>query len=156
MIDTVTSRVWIYQANRLLTSDEVDLFNQRFGAFMAEWRAHGAQLQASFELKDGLFLIINVDEGVQQATGCSIDASVHAIKEIQEDLGINFFNRQRVAYRIDNEVQHCSIAEFKRLAKEGAVNGETIVFNNTISNVSDYASKWEVPAAKSWHKMLLD
>lgn len=155
MIEVATSRIWIYQSDRFLTSKEAERFNELFSTFMADWKAHGAPLQASFELKDQLFLIINVDEGVQEATGCSVDASVHAIKQIQTELGVNFFNRQRVAYRSGDEVLQCSMAEFKALAKEGKLNEDTLVFNNTISAVSEFKSNWEVPAGKSWHKMLL-
>lgn len=156
MIDTATSRIWIYQANRFLTEEEAAQFNEFFSEFVANWKAHGKKLDAQYELKDRLFLIINVDEGAQEATGCSVDASVHAIKEIQSQLGIDFFNRQRVAYQKDGELQQCSMAEFKTLAKNGEVGPETLVFNNTISQVVDFDTHWKVPASLSWHKMLLN
>jgi len=122
---------------------------------MANWKAHGVKLNARFEIKHNLFVIIQVIEDQQNATGCSIDASVHALKEFQTQFGINFFNRQRVAYFIDNELKECSMNEFKTLAKEDIVNENTIVFDNTVTNISDFETKWQTTAANSWHKMLL-
>lgn len=149
------TKVWIYQADRFLQADEIAQVNTFMTQFVADWKAHGVQLNASYELKNDLFLIIKVVEDQQNATGCSIDASVHAVKELQSTLGVNFFNRQRVAYLNGEKVEQCSMADFKKRAKEGVVNAETSVFNNTITSISELENAWITPAEKSWHKMLL-
>ena len=37
------------------------------------------------------------------------------------------------------------------LAKEKAVSGNTIVFNNLVNTVGEWQDFWEVPANESWH-----
>lgn len=151
----MSNRIWIYQADRFLTASENDTLNTFMAQFVSNWQAHGVGLDASFEVRNSLFLIIKVKEEKQEATGCSIDASVHAVKEIQQQLGINFFNRQRVAYLSGQELKECSMAEFKSLAKSGAVNAQTKVFNNTITTIDEFDRNWETTAQSSWHKMLI-
>ena len=42
------SRIWIYQANRTLTEDEVSEIETKLSKFIQEWTAHGANLNAGF------------------------------------------------------------------------------------------------------------
>jgi hypothetical protein len=44
-----------------------------------KWAAHGTSLVSSYQLKYNRFIILAVDQDVQSATGCSIDASVEFI-----------------------------------------------------------------------------
>lgn len=150
------SRIWIYQADRRLTAAEVSEMDQVLSKFVASWKAHGASLNASYEIKYQLFVILKVDETLQEATGCSIDESVHLMKELEKHFGISLFNRQRVAYEDGDLVKDCSMAEFKTLVASSALNENTMVYNNTISKLEDFETKWRVPAKNSWHKMLLN
>ena len=36
------SRIWIYQANRKLSGEEVEMINEKAKAFLVNWTAHGA------------------------------------------------------------------------------------------------------------------
>ncbi len=149
------TKVWIYQADRFLNDEELEIVNNALADFTSDWKAHGVKLTATYEIKDRLFVIIKVVEDVQNATGCSIDASVHFMKELQFKLSVNFFNRQRVAYVQNGETKHCSMSEFKKLAIEGAVNADTQVYNNTVTDIDSFEKGWLTSAADSWHKMLL-
>ena len=150
------NKVWIYQSDRFLHKIELDKIDAFMQEFVSNWKAHGVKLSASYELLNDLFLVIKVVEDKQNATGCSIDASVHALKELQQQLGVNFFNRQRVAYLNGSKIEQCSMTEFKKLAKEGVVNNETQVFNNTVITISEFENNWIINADASWHKMLLN
>ncbi|MCB0738407.1 MAG: ABC transporter ATPase [Bacteroidetes bacterium] len=149
------NRVWVYQANRKLSVNEQEKVNAFMQHFIANWKAHGAKLNADYELLHGLFLVIKVDERSQEATGCSIDESVHALKGLQQELGIDFFNRQRTAFELNGEVEECSLAEFKAKAQAGEITGDTMVFNNAISTQEEYESNWKIPASQSWHNRVL-
>lgn len=149
------SKVWIYQANRKLQDAEVQKASNFLQSFVSQWKAHGTQLQADFALLHNLFVVIEVDETRQPATGCSIDESVHAIKELGETLGVNFFDRQRVAFKIDEAVDECSLQEFKKLWNGGKIDENTPVFDNTITNGEAWRNAWMVPLGESWHKRLV-
>ena len=61
------SRIWIYQANRKLSEEEVSERNNRTKDFLAQWTAHGANLEAGFEIKYNRFIVI----GLNQSNACS-------------------------------------------------------------------------------------
>jgi len=146
------SRIWIYQANRELTTDEQTLIQQKLDAFVASWQAHGQQLAAFAEIRYQRFIILAIDEQQAQATGCSIDKSVGLMKELESEFGIQLFDRMQIAYRDGEAIKTCSKDEFERLLEQGLVNEETIVFNNLIQNYGDLSTSWEVPMKLSWHQ----
>jgi hypothetical protein len=48
-----------------------------------------------------------------------------------------------------------SKSKFEELLHAGALNENTIVFNNLITNKAELDHAWEVPMEKSWHKVML-
>lgn len=145
------SRVWIYQSNRKFSETERDDIARRTQAFLEQWSAHGAPLHASFELPYDRFIVIGLHAETQPATGCSIDASVHFIQQLEADYNIELLDKMNVTFKNGEFLAHKTLAEFKKMAKERAVTGQTIVFNNLVNTVEEYRSVWEVPAEESWH-----
>ena len=78
-----TARIWIYQCNRSFSKEEILEISKKLQTFLEGWTAHGADLKAAFEFKYKRFIIIGLDQEKQKATGCSIDASVHFIKQLE-------------------------------------------------------------------------
>ena len=73
------SRIWIYQANRKLSEEEVHSITQQTSQFLEQWTAHGSDLEAGFEVKYNRFIVIGLNQANASASGCSIDSSVHFI-----------------------------------------------------------------------------
>ncbi len=145
-------KVWIYQADRFFTQPELEQAQQRLSDFIKEWTAHGSQLAGKVEMMYNLFIIFTVDEEVARVTGCSIDKSVRVLKELEQELNINLFNRTLISYRdTENNIQLVSRDVFEALCKEGEVNHDTMVFNNLVQSEEEYKNKWEVPMKESWH-----
>jgi hypothetical protein len=149
------ARVWVYQSNKALSADELKAIKEEGENFISGWSAHGAALRASFEVLYDRFVVIAVDEKQALASGCSIDKSVHFIKNLEQKLHLNFFDRMQVAYKKENEILACSLNEFEKLAESKAVNEDTIVFNNMVSNKSAFEKEWEVPLKQSWQSRVL-
>src|SRR4028119_2510680 len=87
------ARVWIYQADRALTDAEVEALNPVLTRFVTEWTSHGQKLQASAQVFHNRFLVIGNNEDVNSPSGCSIDASVRFVKQLEEQLNVSLFNR---------------------------------------------------------------
>lgn len=149
------ARVWVYQSNRNLRDAEVSSIEDSGISFIDEWAAHGASLKASFDVLYNRFVIIAVDEKQALASGCSIDKSVHFIKELEKQLNLNLFDRMQVAYRKGNEIESCSLSEFEKLASQNFVNETTIVFNNMVNTKLAFDTEWEVPLKSSWQRRVL-
>ena len=148
------SRVWVYQADRKLTADEVVQIQQHLNNFTTGWTAHNNQLKAKAEIRYDRFLVLIVDESQAGASGCSIDKSVNFMKQLEQQFGINLFDRFNLAYRDGEEVVSVPRQQFEELLKQGTINTETIVFNNLAQNVTELETKWEVPFKDSWHIQL--
>jgi hypothetical protein len=148
------SRVWVYQADRELSAGEVSEIQQQLNNFTTGWTAHNNQLKARAEVRYNRFLILIVDESQAGASGCSIDKSVHFMKHLEQEFGINLFDRFNLAYREGDAVISAPRHQFEELIKQNSINKQTIVFNNMVQNLSELQTKWEVPFKDSWHIQL--
>ncbi len=146
------ARVWIYQADRVLSVEEQETINTTGNQFLAQWAAHGSDLKSAMKLLHDRFMIIAVDEGIHAASGCSIDSSVSFVKQLGEDLKINWFDRTKVAFIYDDEVFMESINNLKQIISEGKITQNTLTFNNLVQNVGEFDEKWLLPANETWLK----
>ena len=149
------SRVWIYQANRSLTDTEIEEIKSKLDTFIHNWTAHGSDLQSGYEIKYKRFMVIALNQNLNKATGCSIDASVHFIQQLEKDYDIDLMDKMNVSYKQGEYIAYKSLADFKKMAKEKAVSKNTVVFNNLVTNIAEYQENWEVPASDSWHARFL-
>lgn len=149
------SRVWIYQADRFLNSQEVNDMTALAQQFVASWTAHGSALAGKAQIVDNLFLILEVDEEIAGVTGCSIDKSVHFIQALGNQFNVNFFDRMRVAYiDAEGQLQIASREEFQEKVKSAQITADTIVYNNLVQNSEELATNWKVPFSASWHSKI--
>ncbi len=150
-----SSRVWIYQANRSFTDDELNQIRNEMNVFITDWTAHGADLKASYEIRYKRFLILALDQSLNSASGCSIDASVHFIQSLEKKFKVILLDKMNVSYKQGEYVAYKSLIDFKKMAKQKAVSPNTVVFNNLVTNIEEYLEHWEVPASESWHSRLM-
>jgi len=146
-----TSRLWIYQCNRSLTEIEQQEISNQLSEFLNSWTAHGSELQAGFEIKYKRFIIIGLDQHQNKATGCSIDASVRFIQNLETTYDIDLLDKLNVSYKQGDFIAYKTLIDFKKMAKEKAVSPKTVVFNNLVQTKAEYLQFWEVPASESWH-----
>jgi len=150
------ARVWVYQSNRPFTDAEVNAITETTEQFVSSWAAHGQPLKGSAKVLYNQFLILAVDEGAHLPSGCSIDSSVHFIKQLQSVLGNDFFDRSHVAFINDREVVMESLAQAKEKITQGAFTGDTITFNNLVQNKVELEEQWKVPIKESWLAKYID
>ncbi|WP_378175252.1 ABC transporter ATPase [Aquimarina sp. SS2-1] len=151
-----TSRIWIYQANRSFTSEELEEIKEKLDLFITQWTAHGADLKAGYDIKYKRFITIALDQEMNQATGCSIDASVRFIQKLESDYNVDLMDKMNVSYKQGEFVAYKSLSDFRKMAKNRSVSPNTIVFNNLVTNIAEYKTDWEVPAKESWHNRFLN
>ena len=145
------SRIWIYQSNRKFSDAEFAEIDTAVQAFLESWAAHGTGLEASYQLKYNRFIILAVNQDVQMATGCSIDASVEFIQSLEKKYSVDLLDKMNVTFKLGEHIAHKPLLDFKKMVKDKAVTENTIVFNNLVNNVQEFNESWEVAAADSWH-----
>lgn len=146
-----SARIWIYQSNQSFSEEEVQLITEETKQFLTQWTAHGADLKAGFEMPYRRFIVIGLDQSLNAASGCSIDASVHFIQQLEKRFQIDLLDKMNVSYKQGDFVAYKPLKDFKKMAKERAVSKNTIVFNNLVATKQEYLESWEIPASESWH-----
>lgn len=145
-----SARIWIYQADRKFTEEEISKISERGKVFVEQWIAHQQTLKASFKVFHNLFLIIGVDESYNDASGCSIDKSIHFIREVEKTFNVNLFNRLNVVYNQNNENQILHFTKLKNLLKENSISLDTKIYNNLIATKHELENNWLVNIKESW------
>ncbi|MCK0179180.1 ABC transporter ATPase [Flavobacteriaceae bacterium S0862] len=151
-----TSRVWIYQANRSFTEQEIEEISSKLDTFIEKWTAHGGDLHSGYEIKYKRFIVIGLNQNLNLATGCSIDASVHFIQQLEKEYNVDLMDKMNVSYKQGEFIAYKPLTDFRKMAKDKAVSKNTIVFNNLVANKAEYQENWEVPASESWHSRFLN
>jgi len=149
------SRIWIYQANRKLSDDEVQKIEEQTSEFLTQWTAHGTELEAGFEVKYNRFIVIGLNQANASASGCSIDASVRFIQSLEKQFELDLLDKMNVTFYNGPYIAHKSLEDFKKMAKSRSVSPNTVVFNNLVNTKAEYEEHWEVPAKDSWHSRFL-
>jgi hypothetical protein len=145
------SRVWIYQSNRIFSKAELDSIFVDLSEFLSGWTAHNHNLEAGFEIPYNRFIVLGVNQQITQASGCSIDASVRFIQDLEARYEITLLDKMNVTFKQGDFLVYKPLNEFVKLAKAKSISKDTIVFNNLVDTKSDYRLFWEVPARDSWH-----
>ncbi|ERM83496.1 hypothetical protein P872_00015 [Rhodonellum psychrophilum GCM71 = DSM 17998] len=145
------SRIWVYQANRKLTSAEQQWISDKLKVFCEQWNTHGALMPTSFAIRFDQVILMAVDESQLGASGCSIDSSVRTLKEIEKQLQINLLDQGKVSFlSAGNDFEMTSVLGVKAILKEGKIKPDTVILNPLIAKKSDLDKKWLIPAKESW------
>lgn len=149
------ARIWVYQSNRPFTEEELKKIEPKLEKFVEDWTVHGSNLNAGFEIKYRRFIVIGINQDIASASGCSIDASVHFIQDLEREYNVDLLDKMNVTYRQGEYIAHKALLDFKKMVKARSVSPKTVVFNNLVNTKSEYQEFWEVPLIESWHKRFL-
>lgn len=149
------ARVWIYQSNRSFTPEEQAQLTTQLKAYLEEWTAHGSELWASFEIRYNRFIVIGANQNVHAVSGCSLDALVRFIQQLEQAYNVTLLDHMNVSYKQGEYIAYKPLIEFKKMVKDKAVSAQTIVFNNLVNTKWEYEEHWEVPLQESWHNRFL-
>ncbi|WP_151086397.1 hypothetical protein [Hymenobacter baengnokdamensis] len=144
------ARVWIYQASRPLTEEELVRLLPRLATFAEEWTSHGRDLAASAQFLHRQFLVIGLDEAVAGASGCSIDASVRFVQALEQELGLSLLEKSRMAFLGDDGLRLLTRRELREAIAAGELTPETLYFNNTLGTKQELDDHWPAPAGQTW------
>jgi hypothetical protein len=138
------SRVWVYQANRRLMANEIEQISSFLTYEMNAWAAHGAPLN----------VIVAVNEDVNQASGCSIDASTRWFKSLGDLLQVDFFDRQ-IARIQGEQISLIPITSIKDFILSAHLLEEDFIIPPQTSDLRQYRNQWLQTVRESWLKKYL-
>ena len=144
------ARVWVYQSVKPFDASTQAALVEALEQFSRSWDSHGIPLRASFRLLQDHFIVLAVDETAKDASGCSIDKSVHFVQQLEQRFGLNLFDRSQQAFLVDDRVKFVEVKNLKAQVQAGAIGPETPTFNTLVANVGQLDTEWLLPAAKGW------
>ena len=146
------SRVWIYQAKREFTYEELDAVRHRLFPFLTEWTSHNQALSTYGNVFHKRFIALFVDESkAHKASGCSIDASVHFMQSLEHEFQNPLFDRMDYAYMVDEEIYTIHHNDLAQAYEKGHITDETLFFDNLVKTKGDFLKEWLKPLKDSWH-----
>jgi hypothetical protein len=146
------SKIWIFPAASDFSKEQSGEFEEAFSVFIRDWKAHGHQVTADFEIFADRFVVVAANESEVRASGCSIDALTRSVQELLQSLGLGIASVSDVFYREGGDIQQVSRLDFTQLAGASKISSETHVFDLTISDLGSYIEgRLERPFAESWH-----
>jgi hypothetical protein len=145
-----SSRVWVYQSNRLLGISEALQIEEELENFSNEWQSHGAPVKAKSFLFFGQFIVLMADETTIPVGGCSTDSSVQFIKTLEQKHTVSLLDRTQLAFIVNQKVQLLPLAQLSYAVEQNYITGDTLYFNNIVANKNELLHNWLIPVKNSW------
>ena len=141
------ARIWIYQSDKPILPPQKDIIFKALTSFTEQWTVHGTPMDASVEILHDHFIILAAND---PASGCSIDSSIRAVQSAGSETWIDFFNRNLVAFLINDAISLLPLKLLAEKLERNEWNADTLVFNNLIQNIKELHESWLVPAKQTW------
>ena len=157
------ARLWVHVADRDLTAEEQQAVRMTLAQFLEGWSAHGAALSAAGDVLYDRVLVVGLDEQRAGATGCSIDSLVGFVRAHGTALGVDWFDRHQVIWRLPQggddlpgggAWKATRTADFWAMRKAGVVTADTEVVDPLASTVGEAHSAGGFLVKRfdeSWH-----
>jgi hypothetical protein len=145
-----SSRVWIYQSNRLFTLHEALQLEELLKNFVSSWNSHGTPVKGFANLFFGQFIVLIADETGHGVSGCSTDSSVRMMKDIEQMFNVSLFDRLLLGFMVKERIQMVPMAQLTYALQNKFLDAHTLYFNNTVQALGELRENWLVPLKKSW------
>ena len=146
------SRIWIFPSSKEIDIHKKSKIKERLVKFISDWTSHNKNIQAGFQLPYNRFIVIALNQNLQNASGCSIDSLMNIIQIFEKEFDLILLDRMNVLYRDKTrKIEYLTLKDFVKMVKYKSINSSTTVFNNLVVNKEEYMDLWEVPAINSWH-----
>jgi hypothetical protein len=156
IVETNDYRVIIYPASRTFSPKESKVITEKLYDFLATWAAHGKPLSSSFKIEKNQFIIVCVDEDVEAASGCSIDALGGVLKEIEAEFQLGLFDRMKATFVENGEVKTLKLQDFRNGLKNGEISRDIEVYDFSKNTYVAFLSDFLLPLRRSWAGIYVD
>lgn len=143
------SRVWIYDADRMITDEEADVIMDILKDYLDNWKfKNDGSVPLSAEIFENWFIVIVMDTEIGPDGG--FDSIFRQIGKLTD---IDFFGKPLFNYIDNEEVKVVSLFKVKQAVADGIIKPDTIIFDH--ARVEEKAhlyefERWKVLAADSW------
>lgn len=144
------SRIWIYQSSRRFTGQQQKEIDEQLEQFYLQWQSHGTPVKGWAKLLYEQFIVVLADEAATGVSGCSTDSMVRVIKSIERQYDTNLFDRLTLTFLVKGAPQMLPLGQVQYAIDKGYIDGETMLFNNTVATKDELVKSWLIPLKESW------
>ena len=144
------SKIWVYAAHRALSALEVLAIESRLQGFTQSWTAHEMPMRAAAVVLYNQIVVIALDETQHSISGCGIDKSVKLMKDLGEQLEVDFFNRMQVLCLLNENLQTFDKQSLQLAINASEVDANTQVWNPVVANLGEFLNKGFVKLSDFW------
>lgn len=149
------AKAWIYPSNRKFYDTEIDGIHEKIKSFLENWKVDDESFQVSYKLLYSRFVVFYTATTNAPLLNPDIDTLVQFILQLQEDYTVELLDKMNVCFKQGEYVQYKDLKDFKKLIKNRAVTGKTVVFDNLVTTKEEFENYWEVPISESWYGRFL-
>ena len=156
IVETNDYKVIIYPASRSFTPKESKVITEKLFDFLATWAAHGKPLSSHFKIEKNQFIVVCVDEDVEAASGCSIDALGSVMKEVDQEFKLGLFDRMKATFVENGEVKTLKLQDFRSGLRNGEIAKDIEVYDFSKNTYVAFLSDFLLPLRRSWAGIYID
>lgn len=156
IVETNDYKVIIYPASRSFTPKESKVITEKLFDFLATWATHGKPLSSHFKIEKNQFIVVCVDEDVEAASGCSIDALGGVMKEIDQEFQLGLFDRMKATFVENGEVKTLKLQDFRSGLRNGEISKDIEVYDFSKNTYVAFLSDFLLPLRRSWAGIYID
>ena len=149
------SKVWIYPSSRKFYPNEIEEVELKLKTFVESWKKDDDNFKASYRFLYNRFLVFIADDEKAVLTNNDVDMLVSFILELQNKYNVELLDKMNVCFKQGEYVQYKELKDFKKLLKNKAITGKTIIFDNLITTKTDLENYWEIAIEDSWYNRFL-
>lgn len=142
----------IFPASRSINHEEkLDIF-MKIKDFLTSWKTHGNPLQSDVCIEYEQFIIIRVDENIEPASGCSLDALNNFMQKIEQKYQLGFFDRMKAIFLENNILKTLKLKDFRNALKDKKISTDILIFDFSPNNEEEFSKRFLLPLKESWAK----
>ena len=145
----------MYPSSRKFYPNEIEVIEEKIKKFIESWKSDDPSFKASYKFLHNRFIILTADDIATELSNADIDASVSFILSLQETYEVALLDRMNVCFKQGEHVQYKDLKDFKKLLKNKALTGKSVIFDNLVNTKQDFDSFWEITIEESWYNRFL-
>ena len=128
------SKVWVYISSQKIDNNLLSSLNNRFKEFFTDWKSHGQLIEGYFKVINDYILVIGAGVNNGDMCGRAVDAQIRFVKELDQHLDLDLLNRNKIAFNVNNKLNHFEFKEIQSLIKEKKISHRTLWCNTFLNN----------------------
>ena len=128
------AKVWMYVSSQSIDTLTQKKISDQFLNFAETWKSHGEKVSGKLTFINDYVIVVGADLLVDSMCGRAVDSQVRFIKDLEQETGFTFMNRQNVCLNNKDHLYVVAFSDLKQLVECGDVDENTLIYNSMIQS----------------------